>query len=493
MARIDGILDYLGLGGTDNMSAFGSPAPVAEPLVVNQGNPLQGLVVGSQEYQDAGRALDAKMGIGHAAKEQYPEVHEVLDDVGYDRKPLIDAQTMKRVLAGEISLADAALPHRQLIKTPTVKRGSELARTKGTMTDEALRATEGPSMWDKFKKGAGDYFGDEENMANLAMGFNTMRLNPDQGIASAMAAKAASARKRKGTTKSVKWLRDYAMKQQDPALRQKYMEMAIAAEQNPSMAKDIVDAVMKQAHGVGADMLKTFAPKIDQDGKEYIPVFNPNTNKVERKYTGSTGMTPKEEITFKTNEENRLKDVNRRDTEAAKVFAAAEGISGQINRVEGIISQLEEGAVTGWIANNFPTFNKATAQLEQLANQLGLDIIASVTFGALSEAELKLAMDTAVPRSLGPSELKKWALDKAAAQRKLRNELYSRANELSTSEGYSSFVQQESAKQMEHFKVSWHNLPREMTQALTAKGLSYAQYQQMNFNQRKQLIDQYRK
>ena len=475
--------DMLGMSGADNMSAFGSPDPLAEQLVVPQSMPMDqgllnqsGLVIGSQEYEDAMRAQDVQLGIGQAAKEQYPQVRETLDSP--DRKPLIDTQTMKRVLSGEITLADAAIPSRQLMKTPKVRRVSD---------------KEDPSYWDKFKQGASDYFGDEENMANLAMGLNSMRLNPDQQIGAAMAAKAQSARKRKGTTKSIQWLREYAMKQQDPAKRQKYLELAVFAEQNPSQAKEIVTAIAKEMGGLNQDMLKTFAPSIDQEGKEYIPVFNPNTNTVERKYTGATGMTPKGKITFETNEKLRLKDEDRRDTEAAKVFAAAEGISGQINRVEGIISQLEEGAVTGWIANNFPTFNKATAQLEQLANQLGLDIIASVTFGALSEAELKLAMDTAVPRSLGPAELKKWALSKAAAQRKLRNELYSRANELSTSEGYSSFIQQESAKQMEHFQVSWHNLPREMTQALTAKGLSYEQYQQLNFNQRKQLIDQYRK
>lgn len=177
------IWDMLGLSGTDNMEAFGSNAPVAEPLVVD---PLQafeasrdftmtdpGVVLGGHRMDDPNVIHDPKVEVAPP-----PE--------GRQRKPLIDAQTMKRVLAGEISLTDAALPSRQLLKTPTVKRGRDLGRD-----------SEDPSMWDKFKKGAGDYFGDEENMANLAMAFNTMRLEPDQGITSAMAAKAQSARKGK--------------------------------------------------------------------------------------------------------------------------------------------------------------------------------------------------------------------------------------------------------------------------------------------------------
>ncbi len=51
-------------------------------------------------------------------------------------------------------------------------------------------------------------------------------------------------------------------------------------------------------------------------------------------------------------------------------------------------------------------------------NQLGLDVIGSVTFGALSEGEMKLAMETAVPRNLDGPQLKEWLVQKRAAQEK---------------------------------------------------------------------------
>ena len=54
-----------------------------------------------------------------------------------------------------------------------------------------------------------------------------------------------------------------------------------------------------------------------------------------------------------------------------------------------------------------------------MKNQLGLDVVGSVTFGALSEGELNLALSTALPTGLEGPELVKWAEDKIEAQEKL--------------------------------------------------------------------------
>jgi hypothetical protein len=60
-------------------------------------------------------------------------------------------------------------------------------------------------------------------------------------------------------------------------------------------------------------------------------------------------------------------------------------------------------------------------------NRLGLDVISSVTFGALSEGEMSLAMETAVPRNLDEGALREWLLDKKAAQEKAAEALYQAA------------------------------------------------------------------
>ena len=59
-----------------------------------------------------------------------------------------------------------------------------------------------------------------------------------------------------------------------------------------------------------------------------------------------------------------------------------------------------------------------------------LDVISATTFGALSEGELRLAMNTAVPLNLEPKALKKWLQDKKKAQQKLGSELYKMATTL---------------------------------------------------------------
>lgn len=83
------------------------------------------------------------------------------------------------------------------------------------------------------------------------------------------------------------------------------------------------------------------------------------------------------------------------------------------------ITELDKGANTGVITRMFPSFKESTIRLEQAGRELGLDVIGSVTFGALSEAELNLAMDTAMPTNLKPAALRTWLVDRRDAQTKL--------------------------------------------------------------------------
>lgn len=90
-----------------------------------------------------------------------------------------------------------------------------------------------------------------------------------------------------------------------------------------------------------------------------------------------------------------------------------------IPKLERVIDLIDEGADVGMIASQLPALNDATRELRNLQNQLGLDIIGSVTFGALSEGELRLALSTALPTNMEGEALKDWARRKMAAQEKL--------------------------------------------------------------------------
>lgn len=119
------------------------------------------------------------------------------------------------------------------------------------------------------------------------------------------------------------------------------------------------------------------------------------------------------------------------DLEKQKVFAKdAAALSTQlfkeINTVEKNIVNLKEGirlidsgAAAGPIDKWFPSYRPQTIALDNLKNRLGLDVISSITFGALSERELEVAFDTAVPSNLNEDDLKAWFQVRIEAQTKL--------------------------------------------------------------------------
>jgi hypothetical protein len=88
---------------------------------------------------------------------------------------------------------------------------------------------------------------------------------------------------------------------------------------------------------------------------------------------------------------------------------------------------LEEGANTGFIVDNFPSWKDSTIALDNIKNRLGLDVVGSVTFGALSASELDLALNTALPTNKTEEGLVKWIEDKIVAQEKLQDYLYEQA------------------------------------------------------------------
>ena len=93
------------------------------------------------------------------------------------------------------------------------------------------------------------------------------------------------------------------------------------------------------------------------------------------------------------------------------------------NLTEGIRLISEEGAGSGVIEKHFPSMKAASINLDNLQGRLGLDIIADVTFGALSESELAFAKDTALPLGLEGPELVDWLTRKRDAQRVLAQSL----------------------------------------------------------------------
>lgn len=104
---------------------------------------------------------------------------------------------------------------------------------------------------------------------------------------------------------------------------------------------------------------------------------------------------------------------------AKEYFKQAENVGSSIRSMDSAIQAIDEGAQSGVVYDMLPNVTVASAELQNAKSRLGLDVIGSVTFGALSAGEMSLAMDTAVPSGLPPQELKVWLTRKREAQRKM--------------------------------------------------------------------------
>lgn len=116
---------------------------------------------------------------------------------------------------------------------------------------------------------------------------------------------------------------------------------------------------------------------------------------------------------------------------AEEAFEALGKTRTNIANIDQAIAALDKGANTGAIASRLPSVKAASVELQNVRNKLGLDVVGSVTFGALSEGELNLALDTALPTGLNEKELRKWLVNKKTAQSKLAGYLSDQARFLS--------------------------------------------------------------
>ena len=91
-----------------------------------------------------------------------------------------------------------------------------------------------------------------------------------------------------------------------------------------------------------------------------------------------------------------------------------------LNNINRAIGVLEGGAGSGAIQKYLPSFKAASVALDHVQKSMALDVIGAVTFGALSEGELNLAKEVALPTGLDGPELIAHLKERKAAQEKLR-------------------------------------------------------------------------
>lgn len=129
--------------------------------------------------------------------------------------------------------------------------------------------------------------------------------------------------------------------------------------------------------------------------------------------------------------------------EGKRALAAARNFEKRIPKLQRARQLIvEEGATTGAWKNRLPTWEDATLELQQIQQDLGLDVIGSATFGALSEKELEVALGIALPTGLSGKALVDWIDSAIASVQKYRVESQKLARYLLAGGNYADYVMQ---------------------------------------------------
>ena len=292
---------------------------------------------------------------------------------------------------------------------------------------------------------------DKRGMAlGLASGFAGMSGNPN--TASIMAGiegqQAALAKKREKTDAAA-----LLSSQSNATLMQLQAagvpnEVLAVARTNPELLKVITSQFMKSKYG-GSDMLKFSGVQTDPTtGEQYTVMSNPNDGtSVKVPVAGATQLTYEQKLKMEGLAANRTDDIAMAKEKGFLAFGRASDMDESLAKLESAREAVNNGASSGFLARFVPSFSAATTSLRTTANSLGIDIINSATFGALSEKELQLALSTGLDLNLQGAELKKHIADKIAAQTKMRDWLMSQAKILTKGDiTYSSYIQKYNAE-----------------------------------------------
>jgi len=271
-------------------------------------------------------------------------------------------------------------------------------------------------------------------MAQLAQGFNTLRFRPDQQLAQGLQQRIQTVQSQRQQAQEANMTAEYLR-------NQGRSDLATIIEANPSMANDILAQLFTTRDTFAT---KGFAPQVDpQTGQLYGVQYDPNSGKYTRvDVAGAVGETPSEVLSRETETDLEIMDRERAMTAGQEAFVAAERATGTIDTLNRALDSLEAGGESGFIQSYLPSFNAATTTLRQAATEMGIDLIQSATFGALSESELKLALSSTIDLNLPPAELRQLLRNKIRVQKILRDEIMKKARELSAGKvKYSDHIQ----------------------------------------------------
>tara|TARA_X000001382_G_scaffold87527_1_gene62456 strand:+ start:80 stop:1618 length:1539 start_codon:yes stop_codon:yes gene_type:complete len=248
----------------------------------------------------------------------------------------------------------------------------------------------------------------------MANWLNSQTINPDPNMSKAIADIRNQRTEKKRRNKTVEYLRKAGMD-----------DIASMVDAGDIDGRDAMSAILKQRFGSTDDTTRSTQKFLN--GTVYtvtdngVKVYNPSGKLV-------TGQEAEEILKEANKFELDNRAVGEGLSESAKLqqkyvdqaFEKSGKLSASIANIDDAIQQIDAGAKRDIIRNALPDITTQSGQLTSALRRMGLDVISSVTFGALSEAELNIAMSTAYPPLNNEIELRKFLVARKSALTKLR-------------------------------------------------------------------------
>jgi len=209
---------------------------------------------------------------------------------------------------------------------------------------------------------------------------------------------------------------------------QKYQAMQSLNAQTQQYAESI-DAVKPMGGGVVGGMASAKTQFLS-DGSAIFALPDGTVKVVLSDNTQLFGKDASEHIArIRAQDVEDKLSIKKRATEAAydskrgeRALDSLPSLRGNMNDMDNAIKLLQTGKVKlGFLSNKLPNFRAESKALSNIKSRMGLDVIANGKFGALSETELKVAFETAMPEFNDPKEAIDWLTTRRNAIEKIYN------------------------------------------------------------------------
>ena len=380
----------------------------------------------------------------------------------------------------------------------------------------------------------------QEQVARLGMGFNSMRLDPDPNMAASFQntidtasantgkANAVGALRKMGkthladlvesgglgVTEAMKRALDdpgktdinasLALLRKDPNNAQ-LLDLAEILEADGTMHDDVMKAYMDikglgsndKEYALGLSEMMTYQGKdlVDENGKSregqhYQIQTDKATGDIKQVWLPSYGETIEQKQTRENEQAFLIQDQETATKMGNQAYSESRALRSQISQFELALQAVDDGALSGFLARRLPAIDDKTALLFGLQNKLGISVINSATFGALSEREMQMAMATNLNLDLPPAELRDMIIEQIRVRRKLAQAFETEATSLlGGGKSWSDFVARMVEETKKHDAVVWEQLKPNEVEALLKVGIDREAYKDLTYEERKGIFD----